>query len=146
MGAHLAALAKQARRVREEKRVVAQMQKWKARRQSAHLARQAGLGMLAREEASEVAALQAALRKLGRARRGPPAVAKHRSSGTVAMQESPCAAGSASTRRLGASLEQALPLEASAAGWHLGEPPSQGCMPRNGTWGNPLIGMECPQS
>ena len=63
------------------------------------------------------------LRKLEKPRRGPFTVVEHHGNGTVAMQKSPCAAGSMSARRLGPFFEQALPLEASAAKWHLGGTP-----------------------
>ena len=46
-----------------------------------------------------------ALRKLEKPRRGPLTVAKHHGSGAVAMQKSPCAAGSTSARRLGPFFE-----------------------------------------
>ena len=70
------------------------------------------------------------LRKLEKPRRGPFTVTKHHGNGTVAIQESPCAAENASARRLGPFFEQALPLEASAARWHLGEHPFVGVLPQ----------------
>ena len=63
------------------------------------------------------------LRKLEKPRRGPLTVAKHHDNGTVTIQKSPCATGNISVWRLGPFFEQALPLEASAAKWHLGDTP-----------------------
>ena len=54
--------------------------------------------------------------KLGKPRREAFAVIKHLGNGTVAAQNGPLAAGSASARRLGPFFEQALaPLEASVS-------------------------------
>ena len=57
-------------------------------------------------------------------------MAEHHDNGTVAIQKSPCATENANAGGLGPFFEQALPLEASAAGWRLGGAPLQARSPK----------------